>query len=74
MDVVSCCFQNQDFQDYGDLQDWDDAGASFSPSAPVSGTGTGFDPLPSRERGYMVGVVLFTRTSAAPLDCGSSPQ
>ena len=26
-----------------DLQDWDDAGALFSPSAPVSGTGTGFD-------------------------------
>ena len=25
--------------------------SSFSPSAPVSGTGTGFDPLPSRERG-----------------------
>ena len=24
-----------------------------SPSDPVSGTGTGFDPLPSRERGVM---------------------
>ena len=35
-----CCFLNQDFQDF---QDWDDAGALFSPSAPVSGTGTGFD-------------------------------
>ena len=23
---------------------------------------------------YVVGVVFFTRTSAAPLDCGSSPQ
>ena len=27
--------------------------------APVSGTGTGFDPLPLRERGNMVGVVLL---------------
>ena len=24
----------------------------FHPLLPVSGTGTGFDPLPSRERGY----------------------
>ena len=32
--------------------DWDDAGASFSPSLPMSGTGTGsLIPLPSRERG-----------------------
>ena len=23
------CFLNQDLQDYGDLQDWDDADASF---------------------------------------------
>ena len=27
---------------------------SGSPSAPVSSTGTGFGPLPSRERGNMV--------------------
>ena len=33
----------------GDLQDWDDAGASFSPSAPMSGTGTGFDSSPIKE-------------------------
>ena len=39
------------------------AGALISPSAPVSGTGTGFCPLPSRERGRMVGVVLFTRVT-----------
>ena len=32
-------------QDYGDLQDWDDAGASFSPSPLI--------PLPSRERGIL---------------------
>ena len=32
MDVVDCCFQNQDFQD------WDDAGASLSPS-PIKGEG-----------------------------------
>ena len=42
-------FQNQD------LQDCDDAGASFSPSDPVSSTGTGsLIPLPSRERGIVV--------------------
>ena len=29
---------------------------SCSPSAPVSGTGTGFGPLSSRERGRMVGL------------------
>ena len=33
--------------------------------APVSGTGTGFGPLPSRERGRMVGVVLL---SPRPVD------
>ena len=36
-----------------DLRDWDDAGASFSPSGPVSSTGTGLSPLPSREMGIL---------------------
>ena len=44
-----------------------------SPSAPVSGTGTGFGPLPSMERG-IGGFVLLSPHRAAPLDCGSSPQ
>ena len=35
----------------------------FHPLLPVSGTGTGFDSLPSRERGIMVvGLDLFTLT------------
>ena len=43
---------------------------SFHPLLPVSGTGTGFDPLPSRERGILsVGVVLFTLTPP----CGFPP-
>ena len=50
------------------------SGVLISPSAPVSGTGTGFDPLPSRERETEVGVVLLSPHRAAPLDCGSSPQ
>ena len=35
------------------------------PLIPVSGTGTGLSPLPSRERG-LVGVVLFTRVMRHP--------
>ena len=38
----------------------------FHPLIPVSGTGTGFDPLSSRERGKVVGVGLCR--PAAPLD------
>ena len=41
--------------------DWDDAGASFSPSAPVSGTGTGLSPLSSRERGILSVVLACYR-------------
>ena len=36
-----------------DLQDWDDVGHRFQPLLPVSGTGTGFGPLPSRARGIL---------------------
>ena len=45
-----------------------------SPSAPVSGTGTGFGPLPSRERGLVVGLDLFTRVTLPPRHCGLDPQ
>ena len=54
-------FLNQGFRD------WDDARASFSPSDPVSSTGTGLSSLPSMERGLVVGVVLL---SARPLTSG----
>ena len=37
-------------------------GVLLLPSDPVSGTGTGFGPLPSRERG-LIDVVLFTRVT-----------
>ena len=59
----------------------------LSPSGPVSSTGTGLNPLPSRERGMGGCVVLLsgllcgyclkasmTAVQASPLDCGSSPQ
>ena len=43
------CFLNQDFQDYGDFQDCDDAVHRFHPHP---------SPLPSRERGILR-VVLY---------------
>ena len=40
-------------------------GVLISPSAPVSGTGTGFDPMPSRERG------IWLMLSCSPMPpCG----
>ena len=41
---------------------------------PVSGTGTGFDPLLSRERGFCWLVLACCMPHHSPLDCGSSPQ
>ena len=46
------------------------AGVLISASAPVSGTGTGFGHLPSRERGYMVGFVLLL---PRPVDTALKP-
>ena len=40
-------------------------GHRFHPLIPVSGTGTGLSPLPSRERGCMVGLYLL---SPRPVD------
>ena len=46
----------------------------FHPLLPVSGTGTGFGPPPSREMGIpSVGVVLFTRVTLPPLWIDESP-
>ena len=42
----------------------------FHPLFPVSGTGTGFGPLPSRERGILVGVVLLL---PCPVDTALKP-
>ena len=53
-----------------DLQDWGDATHRFHPLIPVSDTGTGLSPLPSRERGFCR---LFCLLAARPVDTGSSP-
>ena len=47
-------FRIRIFRIMGDLQDWDHAGAWFSPSAPVSGTGTGLSFLSHQGIGGLV--------------------
>ena len=54
-------------------EDWEDAMRRFHPLLPVSGTGTGFGPLPSRERGYCW-LFWMRIVEDALRHCGLDPQ